>query len=80
MAIKAGRLLARRLYARATLQMDYTNIATTVFTPLEYSCVGYTEEAAIRKFGENDIEVFQHARIADFARFIIRSTNLWNGR
>ena len=37
--------------------MDYTNIATTVFTPLEYGCVGYSEEAAIEQFGEEIIEV-----------------------
>ena len=30
---------------------------TTVFTPLEYGSIGYSEEAAIAKFGENDIEV-----------------------
>lgn len=28
--------------------MDYDNIATTVFTPLEYACVGLSEEAATR--------------------------------
>ena len=38
-------------------QVDYTNIATTVFTPLEYGCIGYSEEAAIEKFGEDNIEV-----------------------
>lgn len=41
MAIKAGIRLARRLYAGATLQMDYDAVPTTVFTPLEYGCVGY---------------------------------------
>lgn len=33
------------------------NVATTVFTPLEYGCIGYSEEAAIEKFGEDNIEV-----------------------
>lgn len=41
--------------------MDYNNIATTVFTPLEYSCVGLSEEAAINKYGEKEIEVY-HSR------------------
>lgn len=40
------------------VQCDYTNIPTTVFTPLEYGCIGLTEEAAIEQYGEEDIEVF----------------------
>jgi thioredoxin reductase (NADPH) len=27
--------------------MDYNNIATTVFTPIEYGCIGLSEEDAI---------------------------------
>ena len=38
-------------------QTDYVNVPTTVFTPLEYGSIGYSEEEAITKFGENDIEV-----------------------
>ena len=37
--------------------MDYTNVPTTVFTPLEYGCIGLAEEDAIAKYGESDIEV-----------------------
>jgi thioredoxin reductase (NADPH) len=29
--------------------MDYTNIATTVFTPLEYGACGLSEEQAINE-------------------------------
>jgi len=57
-AIQAGTLLAKRLYAGSKLQMDYINVPTTVFTPLEYSCCGYSEEAAKDKFGEDDLEVY----------------------
>jgi len=57
-AIQAGKLLSQRLFGQQTEQVDYTNIATTVFTPLEYGCIGYSEEAAIEKFGENNIEVY----------------------
>lgn len=39
-AIHAGRLLARRLFSNSTIEMDYDNVATTVFTPLEYGAVG----------------------------------------
>ncbi|VEL11524.1 unnamed protein product [Protopolystoma xenopodis] len=56
-AIQAGKLLARRLYACGSELTDYTNVATTVFTPLEYGAVGLSEEAAIEKYGEENIEV-----------------------
>jgi len=45
-AIKAGQLLANRLYAGKTELMDYVNVPTTVFTPLEYGCCGYAEDEA----------------------------------
>jgi len=57
-AILAGRLLARRLFAGSTQLMDYADVATTVFTPLEYSCVGMSEETAIELRGAENIEVF----------------------
>ncbi|KAM7346437.1 thioredoxin reductase 1 isoform 3-T3 [Cochliomyia hominivorax] len=57
-AIHAGRLLARRLFGKSKQIMDYTDVATTVFSPLEYGCVGMAEEDAIKKFGEDNIEVF----------------------
>ncbi|KAK6192120.1 hypothetical protein SNE40_003654 [Patella caerulea] len=57
-AIKAGRLLAHRLYDNSQIQMDYNKIATTVFTPIEYGCVGMSEEMAVEQFGEDDIEIY----------------------
>ncbi|KAF5287803.1 hypothetical protein FQR65_LT12171 [Abscondita terminalis] len=57
-AIQAGKLLARRLFNNATATMDYNNVATTVFTPLEYGCVGLSEEKAIEIYGEDEIEVY----------------------
>ncbi|XP_030377923.1 thioredoxin reductase 1, mitochondrial isoform X2 [Scaptodrosophila lebanonensis] len=57
-AVLAGRLLARRLYGESTQRMDYTDVATTVFTPLEYACVGLSEEDAVKEFGADEIEVF----------------------
>lgn len=38
--------------------MGYETIPTTVFTPLEYGCIGYSEEDAIKKFGEENIKVY----------------------
>ncbi|KAL3914914.1 MAG: hypothetical protein SGPRY_007452 [Prymnesium sp.] len=55
---QAGKLLARRLYGGDTLQMDYTNVPTTVYTPLEYGCVGMTEDAAETTFGKENVEVY----------------------
>ncbi|XP_022104980.1 thioredoxin reductase 1, cytoplasmic-like [Acanthaster planci] len=57
-AIQAGRLLARRLYGGRTEQCDYVNVATTVFTPLEYGSCGLSEEDAIEKYGGSNIEVY----------------------
>lgn len=57
-AIQAGRLLADRLYGGSQLQMQYHLVPTTVFTPLEYGCCGFTEEDAEQHFGKNAIEVF----------------------
>lgn len=57
-AIQAGRLLARRLYNNSSIQMAYDLIPTTIFTPLEYASCGLSEEAAIQKYGKENIEVY----------------------
>jgi len=57
-AILAGRLLARRLFGNGTELMDYDDVATTVFSPLEYGCVGLSEETAIKRHGEDNIEIY----------------------
>ncbi|XP_068099361.1 thioredoxin reductase 2, mitochondrial [Hyperolius riggenbachi] len=57
-AIAAGKLLARRLFGGSTELMDYDSVPTTVFTPLEYGCVGLSEEAASACHGEDAIEVY----------------------
>lgn len=44
-------------YFHLFIQTDYINVPTTVFTPLEYGCIGYSEEDAIKKFGEDKLEV-----------------------
>lgn len=57
-AILAGRLLSRRLFGGASQTMDYDNVATTVFSPLEYGCVGLSEETAVERFGADNVEVY----------------------
>lgn len=57
-AIVAGELLARRLFGGSDVKMDYQGIPTTVFTPLEYSCCGLSEERAYEVLGEDNVEVY----------------------
>ncbi|NXI22524.1 TRXR2 reductase, partial [Sterrhoptilus dennistouni] len=57
-AIAAGKLLAQRLFGQSSELMDYDNVPTTVFTPLEYGCVGLSEEAAVQRHGADNIEVY----------------------
>jgi len=57
-AIQAGKLLARRLFGDSNEVMDYTNVPTTVFTPLEYACVGLSEDQANQQLGEDAVEVY----------------------
>ena len=57
-AIEAGKLLSLRLFSNATRQCEYINVPTTVFTPLEYGSVGYSEEKAVQVFEEENVEVY----------------------
>ena len=57
-AIKQGKLLADRLFDNSTKQMDYSLIPTTIFTPLEYSCVGMTEEQALQEIGGDRVDIY----------------------
>ncbi|XP_030439386.1 thioredoxin reductase 2, mitochondrial isoform X1 [Gopherus evgoodei] len=57
-AIAAGKLLAQRLFGQSSELMDYDNVPTTVFTPLEYGCVGLSEEKAVEHYGLDNIEVY----------------------
>mmetsp|Transcript_38645 Transcript_38645/g.115421 ORF Transcript_38645/g.115421 Transcript_38645/m.115421 type:complete len:420 (+) Transcript_38645:1003-2262(+) len=57
-AIQAGRLLSRRLFGGSTKLMDYSDIATAVFTPLEYGTVGYSEEDAKKALGAERVKVY----------------------
>lgn len=57
-AIQAGKLLARRLYAGANIKCDYVNVPTTVFTPMEYGSCGLSEERAVELYGLENIEVY----------------------
>ena len=54
-AIMAGRLLAARLFGKGKRQMSYKYVPTTVFTPIEYGCCGWSQEDAEQKYGKENI-------------------------
>mmetsp|Transcript_10658 Transcript_10658/g.25972 ORF Transcript_10658/g.25972 Transcript_10658/m.25972 type:complete len:275 (+) Transcript_10658:550-1374(+) len=58
-AIKQGLTLAKRIYAHSKDDLvNLDHVPTTVFTPLEYGSIGFSEERAIETFGEDKIEVY----------------------
>eukprot|EP01083_Nonionella_stella_P084213 233075_1 len=58
LAIASGELLARRLFAGATEHLSEAFVPSTVFTSFEYGFVGLSEEDAVRKYGEDDLEIY----------------------
>jgi thioredoxin reductase (NADPH) len=57
-AIRAGALLSNRLFKGDTEKMDYVNVPTTVFTPLEYGCCGAPEEDIKKQLGEENVSTY----------------------
>ncbi|CAM9390403.1 unnamed protein product [Ascophyllum nodosum] len=59
MAIAAGRRLADRLFGgMSDAKADYSNVPTVVFSHPPIGTIGMTEEAAIKKHGEENIKVY----------------------
>lgn len=48
----------------SSVQCDYINVPTTVFTPLEYGACGLSEERATELYGKENIEVRRAERIS----------------
>ncbi|MFA9413917.1 MULTISPECIES: glutathione-disulfide reductase [unclassified Streptococcus] len=58
-AVAAGRRLSERLFNGQTgLKLDYTNVATVVFSHPAIGTVGLTEEEAKNTYGEDQIKVY----------------------
>eukprot|EP00588_Corethron_pennatum_P015510 CAMPEP_0194265108 /NCGR_PEP_ID=MMETSP0169-20130528/446_1 /TAXON_ID=218684 /ORGANISM="Corethron pennatum, Strain L29A3" /LENGTH=626 /DNA_ID=CAMNT_0039005509 /DNA_START=30 /DNA_END=1910 /DNA_ORIENTATION=+ len=57
-AIEAGLALSKRLFSSSTKPMDYENVCTTVFTPVEFGTVGLSEEDAKERYGADNIDVY----------------------
>ena len=59
-AVKAGRQLSERLFNnKADAKLDYTDVATVVFSHPVIGSVGLTEEKAIAKYGAENITVYK---------------------
>ena len=59
-AVKAGRQLSERLFNnKADAKLDYTDVATVVFSHPVIGSVGLTEEKAIAKYGTENIKVYK---------------------
>lgn len=83
-AQKSGKLLAHRIHERMVGNLteeeilrkyttDYNLIPTTVFSPTEYSFVGLSEEEAISKLGEENVEVY-HRELTPLQFSIVKSS------
>lgn len=58
-AIAAGRRLADRLYGgMEDRHLDYSNIATVIFTHPPIGTVGLTEQAAREEYGEDEVKTY----------------------
>ena len=59
-AVKAGRQLSERLFNnKADAKLDYTDVATVVFSHPVIGSVGLTEEKAVAKYGAENIKVYK---------------------
>ena len=59
-AIKAGRLLAERLFnGMQDAKMDYKLVPTVIFTHPPIGTVGFTEEEALATYGQDQIKCYQ---------------------
>ena len=59
-AVRAGRILSERLFNnRPTLKMNYSNVATVVFSHPPLGTVGLSAENAIVKFGKANVKVYK---------------------
>ncbi|WP_348666439.1 glutathione-disulfide reductase [Arsenophonus symbiont of Ornithomya chloropus] len=64
-AIAAGRKLSERLFNKKSNEyLDYNNIPTVIFTHPPIGTVGLTEKEAIKKFGSNNLKVYQSSFVS----------------
>jgi len=67
-AIAAGRRLSERLFNNKPEQhLDYSNIASVVFSHLPIGTIGLTEPEAIEKFGADNVKVYKSSFTAMYS-------------
>lgn len=67
-AIRAGRQTAEYLFNNApTSAIDYTNIPTVIFSHPAIGTIGLSEQAAIEKYGEDQIKVYTNLFFSMYA-------------
>ena len=50
--------------------MDYNMIPTTLFTPMECSSVGYTEDDAVLRYGYENVEIY-HSKLPCLEDYVL---------
>merc|ERR1719231_1337710 len=59
-AIRQGRLVSERIFnAKPDLKMCYDNIATVIFSHPPIGTVGFSEEQAVAKFGQDSVKAYK---------------------
>lgn len=88
-AILAGKLLARRLFGNSSELMNYKEVPTAVFTPLELGTVGFSEREAQEMYGEANVDAYVsafaplewsitqlHSELSSFAKIVVLKENI----
>ena len=57
--------MVQRLFGNSKELMDYDMVPTTVFSPLEYGCIGFSQEKAYSTFGQENVSIY-HAYFRPF--------------
>ena len=58
-AIRQGKIIAEILVKSKNRKLDYDNIPTTIFSPMEYGTCGLTEKKAIEKYTKENINIYK---------------------
>ena len=60
--------------------MDYENVATTIFTPLEYGCIGLSEEEAIKRYSRDNLKIYSNVFRPVTWNISYRNPNICRGK
>lgn len=57
-AIKSGIVLAQNLYGKIRKNINFSLIPTTIFSPIQYSLIGLSQQQAEDRYGKKDVSVY----------------------